>query len=90
MSAGGGRWLEGGWEWGGVVHGCRITHGGPAQGRAGPAACPRVAALLPFFPRSNAANALSEDSSLLQVPVWRNPWLLVAMSLSLGLHALIL
>lgn len=39
---------------------------------------------------SNAANALSEDNSLLQVPVWRNPWLLVAMAVSLGLHAVIL
>ncbi|KAL4420219.1 hypothetical protein ABPG77_011043 [Micractinium sp. CCAP 211/92] len=38
----------------------------------------------------NAANALSEDNSLLQVPVWRNPWLLVAMAVSLGLHAVIL
>ena len=42
------------------------------------------------LPCSNAANALSEDNSLLSVPVWRNPWLLVAMAVSLGLHALIL
>lgn len=39
---------------------------------------------------SNAMNALSEDNSLLQVPVWCNPWLLVAMAVSLGLHAVIL
>lgn len=39
---------------------------------------------------SNAMNALSEDNSLLQMPVWRNPWLLVAMAVSLGLHAVIL
>lgn len=38
----------------------------------------------------NAANALSEDNSLLTVPVWTNPWLLVAMSVSFGLHFLIL
>ncbi|KAL4853336.1 Calcium-transporting ATPase 2 [Chlorella vulgaris] len=38
----------------------------------------------------NAMNALSEDNSLLQMPVWRNPWLLVAMVVSLGLHAVIL
>ena len=38
----------------------------------------------------NAANALSEDNSLLRVPVWRNPWLLVAMAASFGLHFLIL
>ena len=35
-------------------------------------------------------NALSEDNSLVQMPVWRNPWLLVAMCVSLGLHAVIL
>ncbi|TYI55023.1 hypothetical protein E1A91_D11G111900v1 [Gossypium mustelinum] len=38
----------------------------------------------------NSLNALSEDSSLLMLPPWRNPWLLVAMSVSFGLHCLIL
>ena len=38
----------------------------------------------------NAANALSEDNSLLTVPVWSNPWLLLAMAVSFGLHFLIL
>ena len=38
----------------------------------------------------NAANALSEDNSLLKVPVWSNPWLLLAMSVSFGLHFVIL
>jgi P-type Ca2+ transporter type 2C len=38
----------------------------------------------------NALNALSEDSSLLRVPPWCNPWLLVAMALSFGLHFLIM
>lgn len=38
----------------------------------------------------NSLNALSEDSSLLTMPPWRNPWLLVAMSVSFGLHCLIL
>ena len=38
----------------------------------------------------NAANALSEDNSMLTMPVWRNPWLLVAMAVSFGLHFLIL
>lgn len=38
----------------------------------------------------NSLNALSEDSSLVKMPPWRNPWLLVAMSVSLGLHCLIL
>ena len=41
-------------------------------------------------PCSNAMNALSEDNSLVQMPPWRNPWLLVAMVVSLGLHAVIL
>ncbi|KAI4355275.1 hypothetical protein L6164_004064 [Bauhinia variegata] len=38
----------------------------------------------------NSLNALSEDNSLCKMPPWRNPWLLAAMSVSLGLHCLIL
>jgi len=38
----------------------------------------------------NALNALSEDCSLLQQPPWVNPYLLLAMVLSFGLHGLIL
>ncbi|XP_078435457.1 calcium-transporting ATPase 1, endoplasmic reticulum-type-like [Wolffia australiana] len=38
----------------------------------------------------NSLNALSEDSSLLVTPPWVNPWLLLAMSVSFSLHALIL
>ncbi|XP_057953655.1 calcium-transporting ATPase 4, endoplasmic reticulum-type-like [Malania oleifera] len=38
----------------------------------------------------NSLNALSEDGSLLSMPPWVNPWLLVAMSISFGLHFLIL
>ncbi|KAL6131123.1 PREDICTED: calcium-transporting ATPase, endoplasmic reticulum-type [Fragaria vesca subsp. vesca] len=38
----------------------------------------------------NSLNALSEDISLLKMPPWKNPWLLVAMSASFGLHCLIL
>ncbi|KAK2969603.1 hypothetical protein RJ640_008897 [Escallonia rubra] len=38
----------------------------------------------------NSLNALSEDNSLLTMPPWMNPWLLVAMSVSFGLHCLIL
>ncbi|XP_057454868.1 calcium-transporting ATPase, endoplasmic reticulum-type [Lotus japonicus] len=38
----------------------------------------------------NSLNALSEENSLRKLPPWRNPWLLVAMSVSLGLHCLIL
>lgn len=38
----------------------------------------------------NSLNALSEDSSLLSMPPWVNPWLLLAMFISFGLHFLIL
>jgi Ca2+-transporting ATPase len=38
----------------------------------------------------NSLNALSEDGSLLSMPPWVNPWLLLAMSLSFSLHFLIL
>ncbi|KAJ4770704.1 hypothetical protein LUZ62_054961 [Rhynchospora pubera] len=38
----------------------------------------------------NSLNALSEDTSLLSMPPWVNPWLLIAMSVSFGLHFLIL
>ncbi|KAL3750735.1 hypothetical protein ACJRO7_011691 [Eucalyptus globulus] len=38
----------------------------------------------------NSLNALSEDGSLLSMPPWVNPWLLLAMSVSFGMHFLIL
>ncbi|KAK7275402.1 hypothetical protein RIF29_16518 [Crotalaria pallida] len=38
----------------------------------------------------NSLNALSEENSLRTLPPWKNPWLLVAMSISLGLHCVIL
>lgn len=38
----------------------------------------------------NSLNALSEYNSLVRMPPWTNPWLLVAMSVSLGLHFMIL
>ncbi|XP_015947938.1 calcium-transporting ATPase, endoplasmic reticulum-type [Arachis duranensis] len=38
----------------------------------------------------NSLNALSEENSLRKIPPWRNPWLMVAMSISFGLHCLIL
>ncbi|KAJ6842643.1 calcium-transporting ATPase 1, endoplasmic reticulum-type-like [Iris pallida] len=38
----------------------------------------------------NSLNALSEDVSLLSMPPWVNPWLLLAMSISFGLHFIIL
>jgi len=38
----------------------------------------------------NAFNALSEDGSLLTVPPWANPYLIVAAGCSFGLHCLIM
>jgi len=38
----------------------------------------------------NALNALSEDGSLLQMPPWKNPWLLLAITLSMGVHMVIM
>merc|ERR1712196_666058 len=38
----------------------------------------------------NAFNALSEDGSLLQMPPWMNPSLIVATFVSIGIHLIIL
>jgi len=38
----------------------------------------------------NALNALSEDASLLSMPPWTNPYLLLAIAISIALHCLIL
>jgi Ca2+-transporting ATPase len=38
----------------------------------------------------NAINALSEDSSILSMGLFCNPWLILACSLSIGLHCGIL
>lgn len=38
----------------------------------------------------NALNALSEDGSLLQVPPWSNPWLILAMMGSVLVHFVVL
>lgn len=38
----------------------------------------------------NALNALSEDNSLLVIPPWVNPWLLLAIIASIGSHLFIL
>lgn len=38
----------------------------------------------------NALNALSEDGSLVQMPPWRNPYLLLAMLVSFGSHFVIM
>jgi P-type Ca2+ transporter type 2A len=38
----------------------------------------------------NAMNSLSENESLLRLPVWKNPWLVGAITLSMLLHVAIL
>lgn len=38
----------------------------------------------------NALNALSEDASLLTMPPWTNPYLLIAITISISLHCLIM
>jgi len=38
----------------------------------------------------NALNALSEDCSLLEMPPWVNPWLILAIIGSMGMHMVIL
>eukprot|EP00923_Selenidium_pygospionis_P048064 GHVN01082811.1.p1 GENE.GHVN01082811.1~~GHVN01082811.1.p1 ORF type:complete len:1079 (+),score=163.66 GHVN01082811.1:914-4150(+) len=38
----------------------------------------------------NALNALSQDGSLLQIPPWANPWLILAIIGSITIHLLIL
>ncbi|KAG6821180.1 hypothetical protein H0H93_005400 [Arthromyces matolae] len=38
----------------------------------------------------NAMNSLSENESLLRLPLWRNPFLVAAIALSMGLHFMIL
>lgn len=38
----------------------------------------------------NAMNSLSENESLLRLPVWRNPFLVAAVALSMALHFAIL
>ena len=38
----------------------------------------------------NACNSLSENESLLVMPLWRNPYLVGAIALSMALHFMIL
>ncbi|KAE9406381.1 calcium-transporting ATPase [Gymnopus androsaceus JB14] len=38
----------------------------------------------------NAMNSLSENESLLRLPLWKNPFLVAAITLSMGLHFMIL
>ena len=45
--------------------------------------------VLVFIEMFNAFNSLSENGSLLQVPPWVNPWLILAVFVSVGLHCVI-
>lgn len=38
----------------------------------------------------NACNSLSENESLLVLPIWSNPYLVASIALSMGLHFMIL
>lgn len=38
----------------------------------------------------NAMNSLSENESLLRLPLWKNPFLVAAITLSMALHFMIL
>ena len=38
----------------------------------------------------NAMNSLSENASLLRLPLWKNPFLVGAIALSMALHVMIL
>lgn len=38
----------------------------------------------------NAINSVSENQSLLRMPPWSNPWLILAISVSMALHFVVL
>ena len=53
-------------------------------------ACTLALSVIVVIEMFNALNALSEDASLITMPPWTNPWLLVAICISIGLHCVIL
>eukprot|EP00798_Chlamydomonas_sp_ICE-L_P020359 gene20359-27123_t len=53
-------------------------------------ACTLSLSVLVAIEMLNALNALSEDASLFTMPPWTNPYLLVAISVSIALHCVIL
>ena len=61
---------------------------GAAAGKVKP--CTLSLTVLVAIEMFNALNALSEDGSLLSMPPWSNPWLLLAGAVSFALHFLIL
>lgn len=53
-------------------------------------ACTLSLSVLVAIEMLNALNALSEDASLVTMPPWTNPYLLVAITISMSLHCVIL
>jgi Ca2+-transporting ATPase len=70
----------GGWS------GCSYLHEGVGAVKASTMAM----SVLVTIEMLNALNALSEHSSLFQMPPWCNPLLLLAIAASMAIHALIL
>jgi|TARA_B110000003_G_scaffold8680_1_gene9013 Ca2+-transporting ATPase len=81
--------------------GGKFTAGGVAYSYTGKNACDYFEAgkvkastlsltVLVAIEMFNALNALSEDGSLVTMPPWRNPYLLIAMLVSFGSHFLIM
>ncbi|KAL0723736.1 hypothetical protein Bca4012_038335 [Brassica carinata] len=63
---------------------CEYFHQGKIK------ASPLSLSVLVAIEMFNSLNALSEDGSLATMPPWVNPWLLLAMAVSFGLHFVIL
>jgi Ca2+-transporting ATPase len=53
-------------------------------------ACTLSLTVLVLIEMLNAMNAISDESSLFTMPVWLNPWLIVAILFSMALHMVIL
>merc|ERR1712060_4886 len=92
-AAGGAGWegFKGGsFEAGGQTYSYTGTHACDYFGEGKTKASTLSLTVLVAIEMFNALNALSEDGSLVQMPPWVNPYLLVAMVVSFGLHFVIL
>jgi Ca2+ transporting ATPase len=65
--------------------GCEMFTGIPAQ-----RATTVSLSILVVIEMFNACNSLSENESLLVLPIWANPYLVASIALSMGLHFMIL